>query len=170
MSKTIGAIAIALTVAAAVPSFAAQDGALTGVSDLEWSKATGYNTIKGSALLRTRGGEVRTCAGLEVRLLPAGQSTDEFITDNYPSSAGGLDPVTSWRSRPFEPYVQTALCGALGEFEFSGLPDGKYYVLAVVTWEVPSLDRRRGLVSEGGTVAAAVSVAGGRTKNVVVTQ
>jgi hypothetical protein len=34
-------------------------------SEVAWSKARGSNTITGQAILRTRGGDVKSCAGLE---------------------------------------------------------------------------------------------------------
>lgn len=138
------------------------------LSTLDWSKAVGKNTIKGSAFLRTRGGEVRTCAGLQARLIPSGASTDTFIHRAYGSISGGLVQRTTWAAQPFDDVSRATTCDIRGEFEFTDLPDGRYYVTVVVSWEAiggysPHLEQ------QGGTIATPVTLAGGETRSIVVT-
>ena len=105
-------------------------------SELAWAQAEGNNTIAGSAVLRTVGGDVKTCAGLEVGLIPVGSYTSELMAKTFGSSTTGyakytpnitLDPSYGGANRK-------TVCNPQGEFAFSNLPDGEYFVVATVTW------------------------------------
>ena len=149
------------------------EGAPVGVaqlSNLDWAKVVGKNTIKGSAFLRTRGGEVRTCAGLQARIIPSGEVTDAFVHRAYGSISGGMSRRTTWAALPFDEFSQMTTCNIQGEFEFIGLPDGRYYVTAVVSWEAVGGSYTPNLQQQGGTIATAVTLAGGEVKSVVLTQ
>jgi hypothetical protein len=128
---------------------------------MDWSLAKGANTIKGSALLRTRGGEVRTCAGFPVRLIPSATATDSYIAKAFGSDEGGLSHQP-WRAQ-FGEYTRTTTCDAQGNFSFEGLPDGRYFAIAKVEWEVAG-------EQQGGLIAQLVRVRDGTVKTVVLTQ
>lgn len=129
----------------------------------------GGNVIKGAAFLRTRNGQTRSCAGFPVRLLPRGPSTIAFVRETYGSEMGGFVRRTVWEPQPFDAAAMVETCDAQGGFIFQRLPDGDYYVSAVVSIETPAVDGRY-VVQEGGTLVSLVSVAGGVVKPVVLTQ
>lgn len=71
-----------------------------------------------------------------------------------------------------DPFYQkakrTTTCDAQGNFSFTDLPDGEYYVNAMVVWGIPM---GYGMVSrQGGPVMQRVSLHGGEHKRVVLTQ
>jgi hypothetical protein len=127
------------------------------------------NVIKGAAFLRTRGGQTRSCAGSPVRLFPRGPSTIAFVRQAYGSETGGFARRTTWEPQPFDPAVTVQACDAQGGFAFDRLPDGEYYVAAVVSIESPAAGGGY-MVQEGGTIVSLVSVAGGAVKPVVLTR
>lgn len=143
--------------------------------EVAWFNTDGEGRIEGSALLRTVGGDVRTCAGLEVTLLPAGEYASERMGGIYQDNFKGFVPV-SVAAIPLEfsdddpRYTQTTkttLCDAQGEFEFDNLPMGDYFVTTSVIWQVPG---RYGSSSQGGVIMQRVNLPLGETVRVVLTQ
>jgi|GEM_PF-250395 len=128
------------------------------------------NIIKGTAYLRTRNGLTRSCAGSPVRLFPRGPSTVAFVRQTYGSETGGFARRTSWEPQPFDPVVTIETCDAQGGFAFDRLPDGEYYVAAVVSIETPAGNGGNYTVQEGGTIVSLVSVSGGSVKPIVLTR
>ena len=55
--------------------------------------ADGQNSIRGSALMRQIGGGVVTCAGREVRLVPATSYADEWMQALYGGGEHGYNPA-----------------------------------------------------------------------------
>lgn len=126
------------------------------------------NTIAGDAVLRTRGGDVKTCAGLPVVLMPAGPQTNAYVQKHF----GGPEGYETGGSAPsaepeLEKLTTSKVCNAQGQFLFDGLADGDYYVIATVTWEVPT-EYSFGS-NQGGDIAKRISVKGGQTANVTLT-
>lgn len=136
-----------------------------------WASMPGHNTIKGDALLRTRGGDVKTCAGLDVELIPATPYTTEYVTRRYGGPSGGYaDRYSVLRgvyvlAPGFFAQTVKKVCTAQGGFAFEGLADGDYFVTATVTWEVPGADYSL----QGGEITKRVSVSGGEVKAVTLT-
>lgn len=126
---------------------------------MDWSQAKGVNAIKGSAFLRTRGGEVRTCAGYPVHLIPSSPITDKWAEATFGTPTGGLAQVR-WRTM-FGEYDRETTCDAQGNFQFDGLPDGRYHVVAKVEWEVARQ-------VQGGLIARRLSVSGGSVRSVTL--
>lgn len=128
------------------------------------------NVIQGTAFLRTRNGQTRSCAGSPVRLFPRGPSTIAFVRRAYGAETGGFARRTSWEPQPFDTVVTIETCDAQGGFAFDRLPDGDYYVAAVVSIESPAGDGGGYMVQEGGTIVTLVSVSGGAVKPIVLTR
>lgn len=132
--------------------------------------------LEGDAMLRTRGGEVKTCAGLPVSLVPASDYTMEWISRRYGAPGGGLwqratAPWTPAVDGGLQAFIRRGLCNAQGQFRFKDLPDGVYYVIATVTWDVVSASRYGAYTEEqGGEMAQMVEVGGGETKTITVTR
>lgn len=146
-------------------------------SDFAWAKAAGNNTITGSAVLRTVGGEVRSCGGFEVDLIPAVQYSAERMAHLYGNAQRGYQPVptlfqstVTFANDPIDYQLvgRKSACDAQGNFEFRDLPDGGYFVVVPIVWSVPT-----GAYSsepQGGRLMRRVDVAGGKTERVVLTQ
>jgi hypothetical protein len=141
-----------------------------------WSQEPGENRIEGTALLRTRGGEARTCAALDVGLIPWSKYAGERMAHLYGSIQQGFNPVypygraIRWANDDpkFYQSVRSSTCDAAGHFEFEGLPDGEWYVEATVTWDVPRVRFSGG--PQGGTIMRRVKLEGGETRKLVLTQ
>ena len=145
-------------------------------ADFAWSKAPGKNTITGDALLRTVGGDVKTCAGYRVDLLPVTPYTEEYVTRRFKSVSGGYASHMSilYGSYSLDAGIYTfqreTTCNAQGTFRFTDLPDGSYYVIAKVEWAtVAGGGGYYYNATQGGDLALKVTVSGGETKSVVLT-
>lgn len=136
-----------------------------------WAKARGKNTITGSALLRTRGGEARTCAAVDVYLIPSSPYADARMTLIYGADDRGYRSASAFYNVEDPPvgYIKanrSTICDAQGYFTFDQVPDGTYYITSVVTWSVPG---RYVSLTQGGGLMAKVTVEGGETKRVMLT-
>lgn len=107
--------------------------------------AEGDLMIEGNALIRQNGGGVVTCAGQEVILLPVTPFTTELISNRYVSVENGYTPFGRGHrgTKIFESidptlqdYNRTSLCDAQGNFEFTDLVAGSYYVQTQIQWQV----------------------------------
>jgi hypothetical protein len=124
----------------------------------------GPNTIKGNALIRKRGGDVVTCAGRSVRLVPATKYAEQRMLAFYGSSRyQGLD--VKYRFNPDPPEYSTNAkeqkCDSQGDFVFERVADGDYFVVTQITWETT-------MSNQGGNLMQRVSVSGGRTVSIVM--
>lgn len=142
---------------------------------LEWSQRAGRNTITGDAILRTRGGAIRTCAATEARLWPLSDYTLDFLGPLFLGASLSPPDRTARGLKGIEVgvyrYVRAATCNGQGVFTFSDLPDGQYFLTASVTWEVPRFGQgRSGADVQGGDLGKLVSVKGGQTLVVTLTE
>lgn len=110
----------------------------------------GSSTVAGQAFLKTRGGEPRYASGETVILVPAVDCAVDWWNrvgklwaqrDNFPTA------------QPFVSALRRVVADATGNFEFTEVPAGMYYVRTQVTWEVPdgnvwTNDQQGGLVSD----------------------
>jgi hypothetical protein len=131
----------------------------------------GANTIDGNAVLRTIGGEVRTCAGFPVKLMPDTPYVRERMAHVFGMSDHGFTKSRSTFVPPSPHYEsqagRTETCDSQGNFHFSGLADGTYYVVSRVTWGVPL---QFYTAPQGGVLMMRVSVHGGETKRIILTR
>lgn len=135
-----------------------------------WFNSTGTGSINGQAFFQTRGGQPRTCAGLEVGLFPRSTYGDERLTAIYGTTKSGYVPALATRVQftPDDPnYSNThksTVCDAQGNFTFTGLPAGEYFIISTITWTVPG-----GYLPEGGALMQSVSLSDGESKRVILT-
>lgn len=131
---------------------------------------SGPNVIRGSALIRQRGGGVVSCAGMEVALVPATSYASERILALYGSTEKGFNSAglggrrVQFENEPLE-YRQLqkkVTCDAQGFFKFDQVANGSFFVTAVITWKVNDY------FLEGGALMQRLSVAGGETKEIVL--
>jgi len=131
----------------------------------------GNNSISGSALLRKAGGDVVTCAGGEVDIWPATEYARERFNHLYGSEVKGFQRVGLFqKSAKFDQdppgyisSVKKTVCDAQGFFKFNGLSDGDWYIATLISWRISEYNW------QGGRIGQLVTVAGGRTTEVVLT-
>ena len=128
----------------------------------------GSAVVDGQAFLRQRGGGVVTCAGSGVALIPAGGYATEYFTKAFGRREGGIaGPLTgapSTVSPDFTKYVLKSQCDAGGNFAFSRVPAGEYYIMSQVTWTVGD-----NIFPEGGVVGKRIRVTAGSRQRVLLT-
>jgi hypothetical protein len=128
------------------------------VGDFAPWAGSGPSSLHGQAFLKTVGGNVKTCAGARVLLLPATPYVDELLAKK---NAGiSVDADSRLKS-----YTRVTICDAQGNFSFAGLPAQRWYVATSVTWGVPQIDEPGDQPWEtdqqGGKLVQAVALAPG---------
>lgn len=138
--------------------------------DMEMASALlghGTSTVKGSALLRQRGGGVVTCAENPVYLVPATPSVTQQIRQIFGGESGyvahGGDTVIGGGTvvAPIEPNRMTT-CNAQGFFSFANVRAGRWHVMTTVLWTI-------GDSHQGGALLRTAEVADGAEVEVVLT-
>lgn len=136
--------------------------------------AKGDGKIDGTAFLRQQGGGVVTCAGNEVRLVPASKYAAQRMVTIYESSfangevrllgvyAPNASAVFSPNPSAYLTLTRSTICDAQGNFEFRDIKDGLYFVVAKVVWQVRS--------AQGGSLATRVTVKDGKAARVIMSQ
>lgn len=132
-----------------------------------WFDSDLTGSVEGSAFWRTKGGEVRTCAGNEVSLVPVTPYATERMLFIYGNTSGGsvVRNIGSPGSTPvdmdyYNDSINT-LCDVAGRFVFEDVPVGSYYVTATVVWQV-------GYQNQGGPVFKRLDVIENKKTRVVV--
>ncbi len=91
----------------------------------------GQATVRGQGFVKTRGGDVKTCAGEKVFLVPDTPYFREWLKHvSSGESIIGLDPAMN-------DYMRESIGDAGGNFEFTAVPPGAYVVATNIEWEVP---------------------------------
>lgn len=133
----------------------------------------GKGSISGTAFMRQRGGGVVTCAGNDVSLVPSTAYARERLAHIYQgtpkSDATSVRSARDYRMNPqeFSPspaayknLVKATICDAQGNFEFTDIKDGDYFIVTSVYWETPS--------PQGGVLAKSVNVKSGKAPRVIL--
>jgi hypothetical protein len=139
--------------------------------DTELAKAMlaeGTGTIRGSALMRQRGGGVVTCAGNQIYLIPATQSATKEMRRLFGGDEGwvprGGDAVFGGGTLVLTPEPnRKTVCNAQGFFTFANVRAGKWYLLTSVVWTV-------GDDYQGGAMLGSAELAEGKETEVVLSQ
>ncbi|MBZ2171582.1 hypothetical protein [Nitratidesulfovibrio sp. SRB-5] len=129
--------------------------------------APGKNTIRGTASARTPGGEVATCAGKPVTLVPVTAYSDERMFAIYGSDDKGVlrlgqgaappPVITNDDPRYLADHPQT-VCTDSGTFVFKDIADGQFFIVTGFTWLTE--DKK----PQGVGLMQRVSVSGGQTR------
>lgn len=122
----------------------------------------GTGKVTGQVFMKTVGGEVRFGAGSDVYLFPATSYSDFWYQTNYVSQK----PIAPPDSRQMQ-YTQIVQADGNGNFEFSNIPPGRYYISSTVIWQAPT---QWGLTNQGGWVAKSATVSNGATARVILTR
>lgn len=127
----------------------------------------GTGSINGSALLRLRDGDVVTCAGNEVILIPATESASEGLREFFGDESGYIS--RGGHAPPYddgtivvapEPNRRTR-CDAQGFFTFDNVRTGKWHIITTVVWTSSGY--------RGGTLLTTTAVTDGDEVKVVLT-
>ncbi len=116
----------------------------------------GLATLDGQAFMKTVGGDVKTCAGNKVYLVPATAYSDEVIAHSH----RGAPPIANRDARATQ-FSRTAICDATGKFTFAQVPAKRWYVVATVTWGVAT---ENGINPQGGEVLKTVDLKSGQNQ------
>jgi hypothetical protein len=90
----------------------------------------GENGIRGQAFLRQEGDSVTTCRGNRVLLLPATSYFREMFWHMIAARSEPNPPETPYPS--LKNMIRRTECDAQGNFSFSEIPDGTWFVLTQV--------------------------------------
>lgn len=102
------------------------------VEEYEALPKTGTGEVVGQAFLKTRGGDVKTCAGEEVTLNPVTSYSDQWYEVSY---IGQKQIDVCHGYLPL--YIITKTADADGRFHFKDVPPGEYYITTRVIWQIP---------------------------------
>ena len=137
-------------------------------SDLASYTYKGNATISGQAFLKTRGGDVRYGAGNDVFITPAVAYTQEIVRW---INTNGKD-ITIYQAAPSDTdkklasYIKKATADGQGNFSFSGLSPGNYYIECGIFWDTGA--KYSG--TTGAMVRKLVSVSAGEQQRIMLTE
>jgi hypothetical protein len=162
MKRLLGAVAVLAPLAACGPTYYAEPSAAPAnpYASGAWALRPGRNMIIGSTAVVEADGRTRTCAGNAASLIPVTPATRARMDAIYGrdtnvvlASAGHAPP----RDPRLERIVVHNMCDPNGDFRFTDVPDGNYYVTAGIPG--PTM----------GSVKREVSVRGGQVRHVTLT-
>jgi hypothetical protein len=142
MAFRLHASILGLIVAAA--AVAAEPIKLDNKFDIEavrFVKQTGTATVTGKAFIKLADGTVKDCAGFNIELLPVTAYSKERIVKTYGNDQHGqiLMEQNPPKFTPDAPEYHDMLikgaCDLRGEFSFSNVPAGDYFVIALIIWD-----------------------------------
>ena len=139
LSALIGCFVIAACAQATPPLY--NTTATFDPAEVAWAEGEGTSSISGSSVIRTVGGEIRTCAGNKVLLIPSSSYAQERMNLIY----GNLDKGYNQVGAEFETDdpnastgVRSQVCDSQGNFYFKNLPNGEFFVVSSIFWQIPS--------------------------------
>jgi hypothetical protein len=98
-------------------------------ADFKWARAGGSGVVTGRAYIEMKDKSINTGSGSHVKLLPVNTYTTEIITRKY---------VHGVQLAPADPriqaYVKKVTADNNGNFSFTGVTPGDYYVATRVHW------------------------------------
>lgn len=124
----------------------------------------GTGVVRGEGFLKTRGGDVKTCAGQSVILTPATSYSEQFIRVQFVEGRR-MEPASPFLAK----YSYSTTADSQGKFEFQNVPPGEYFVYTLVLWEAPTGYRYVYMEPQGGAVWARILVKNDETTNAVLT-
>lgn len=137
-------------------------------AEMAWAKGNGTNSVSGFAVLRTVGGEARTCAALPVRLVPDSPLARERMIGLYGTTTRGTAPASArnYDDAKTDPEYLSASretrCDPQGNFSFEKVPNGVWYVTTIVAWSAAP----RARVLEGGPMMKRIELTGNQAEKV----
>ncbi len=111
------------------------------LDDVRFVKLHGNSTVAGKAFLKLANGTFKDCAGFNIELLPVAAYSNERIVRTYGNDQQGqiLMEQNPPKFTPDVPEYHDMLikgaCDQRGEFNFSNVPGGDYFVVAFIIWD-----------------------------------
>lgn len=134
--------------------------------DEEYSrlKLSGNNTVSGQAFMKTRGGDVKTCAGEDVFLSPVTTYSSQFFNLEVMGKREQFQSLDPEDPRVWN-YIKKVKADASGRFTFYDVAPGEYFLYTLVRWEAPT---GYGLSLQGGFLGSRIVVQDGqRSENIL---
>lgn len=125
----------------------------------------GTGMVRGQVFLLTRGGDVKYGAGSEVSLNPVTTYSKFWFEEGYSKNRHMALAEPDNRQ---DKYIITTQADGGGNFEFTAVPAGRYYLTSAVHWETPT-----GMFSSihhGDIIAKEIEVKDGDTVRVMLTK
>ena len=109
-------------------------------SEVSWIDHRGVGSVQGLATVFEDNFEPKTCAGNLVYLIPVGEYSSYRIERLYGNIIRGHSPASNQNNLPapdpkYLSMTKTTECNSYGEFLFTDLPFGNYFVTTFVLWE-----------------------------------
>lgn len=123
---------------------------------------SGTGTVEGQVFMKTVGGDVKYGAGSEVILNPVTSYSEQWYDASYDLHR----PMSPADSRQAQ-YVLTIQADGSGNFKFSNVPPGKYFVTSSVFWQIPS---QFGLSRQGGMMTNRITVTNDQVTRSIITR
>lgn len=127
-------------------------------------KHEGTAIIRGQAFLKTRGGNIKYAAGEIVTLNPVTTYSQQWFVESV---------INSNILAPYDPrlnnYIRVKIADASGNFKFTNVPAGEYYLNTKVTWEIVS-GYKGNLEQQGLTLVTKVKVNEAQEIEVILTR
>ena len=121
--------------------------------------------------MKSRGDGPRTCAGNKVLLVPVTHYSSERMIVRYGNARSDYTErnISFENDDPFYlSYTRENVCARDGRFIFKNVPDGDYFVTAVIMWS--GYDPTWNVaMTNGAALMRRVSVAGGEEVKVTLT-
>jgi hypothetical protein len=131
------------------------------VEEVSFVKQPGEATVSGTAALRLADGTSKSCAGFNVELLPVAAYSSERIARTYGNTREGQilleqnPPRFTPDVKEYHELLLKSVCDAKGQFRFSQVPAGEYFIMAFIIWDDTSSATPR---KTGGAVMKRIRV------------
>jgi hypothetical protein len=124
---------------------------------------SGTGIVSGRAFLK-RGGDILTAAGERVILNPVTSYSNQWYTLSY-IGLNQLEPPDPRINK----YLRAVTADAQGKFIFRNVPPGDYYIITVISWQVPAADQEAP-ASQGARLCKKITVQNGEETRVMLNQ
>lgn len=133
-------------------------------NDAEYARLpeSGTGVITGQVFMKTVGGDVKYGAGSPVNLFPVTSYSEQWYDVMFVQHKQLAEPNPKANK-----YFRTVQADGNGNFQFSDIPPGDYFINSVVQWQAPT---QFGLSNQGGMLANRIKVENGKTTRVMITR
>jgi len=122
----------------------------------------GTGIITGQVFMKTVGGDVKYGAGSQVTLFPVTSYSEQWYDVMFVQHKTLAAP-----NPKADKYIRTVQADGNGNFQFTDVPPGNYFINSVVQWQSPS---QFGLSTQGGMIANRITVENGKTTRTMITR
>jgi hypothetical protein len=111
------------------------------IDEVKFARQPGNSTVTGTAFLKLADNTFKSCAGFNVELLPVATYSKERIVRTYGNDQHGQilmeqnPPKFTPDAPEYHDMVIKGACDSRGEFKFSNVPAGAYFVIAFIIWD-----------------------------------